>query len=73
MLFIDTSTKQYTWHFGDKFPPFVGTMISLQADGDELDFIKLHFGNIPMSSGRIVMWFDGMALFIAHNLLLMEG
>jgi hypothetical protein len=41
----------------------------LQADGDELDAIKVQFPNlIPHNGNRVVRWFGDNARFICGNL-----
>ena len=40
----------------------------VQADGDELEYIRKKFTNIPMTSDRVVRWHGEMALFILSNI-----
>lgn len=42
--------------------------IELQASGLELDFIRRHFTNIPITDSTIVRWHGEYAKFIANNL-----
>lgn len=42
--------------------------IIVQADGDELEHIKTHFSQIPMTDARVVSWEGEFARFIVMNL-----
>lgn len=44
------------------------SVISLQADGHELEAIREQFTGIPMHKGRVVEWFGDTAAFIAMHL-----
>ena len=65
------------WHINSNKPTFSSYMVPwevehvilLQADGDELDFIRNRFDNIPISKGNICCWRGSMADFIYRNLL----
>lgn len=46
----------------------VAGVTEVQADGDELEYIKLHFTNIPMADKRVVCWYGDHAKFIVGNL-----
>lgn len=44
------------------------SVISIQADGDELDEIFLRIGGIPFSKAkRVQTWYDSFAQFILDN------
>lgn len=43
----------------------------IQADGDELEFIREKFTNIPMTNCSTVRWHDDMARYIVDNLRIM--
>lgn len=40
----------------------------IQATGLELDFIRRHFTNIPISDSKTVVWTGDFARFLAANL-----
>jgi len=42
----------------------------VQADGHELEVIKEQFTQLPMHSGLVVNWYDGLAKFIVSNVVL---
>ena len=44
---------------------------SIQADGDELEYILRKFENIPHNDARIQVWYGEWAIYIAANLKLM--
>jgi hypothetical protein len=44
--------------------------IEVQADGDELESVRSQFSNIPMSTGRVVLWTGCTARFIVDNIRL---
>jgi len=58
------------WHIGEKLPfgitdHNVHEVVAVQADGDELDWIKFHCLNIPMChQHRVVTWRGESAQFI---------
>lgn len=77
MLFIELNDGcTIEWHVGDKLqiwqpidPAKPRRMaVEVEADGDELDFIAKKFSNIPMTTGRSVVWTGDMARFICKNL-----
>ena len=64
----DKSNPEYQWHVGDEKPKVYDTVIEVQADSDELDFIAVKFQNIPMAKQAVVTWKGDMAQFIYDNL-----
>lgn len=61
------------WHVGDKSKPATQsvfeTVVSVQADGDELKFIAIDFRNIVIPTHKsLVTWNGEMAQFIYDNL-----
>ena len=44
------------------------SVIRVQADGDEVDYIHRHFSNIPFANKRVVIWTGAFAQFIYDNL-----
>lgn len=58
-----------TWHItsGKKYAA-VESVRSLQADGDELEHIRLTFDNVPITKGNFCTWKGDMARFIYQNL-----
>lgn len=57
--------KYQEWHVGEKvshiFHPHI---LCIQADGDELEYLKQKLTGIPFYPGRIVTWYGDMARFI---------
>lgn len=62
----DGDTK-IIWHTGETHEQLYN-VVFLQADGDELDHIRKHIQNIPMSDKRVVRWYAPFAQFIWDNL-----
>jgi hypothetical protein len=59
------------WYIGDKFKPTIpGAMqiIRVYADGDELEYIKARFDNIPIVNDTRIVWKGDTAQFIYDNL-----
>ena len=70
---VETETINGTiigWHVGETKPREQAERIckSIQASGDELDYIRRGFDNIPMSHKRVVIWKGEIAQFIYDNL-----
>jgi len=72
-------SKDYTWHVGEEKPkiPEGHTVVLVQADGDELEYIGRTFRDldgpntmtIPWAQKCLVMkWRGDFAAFIADNL-----
>lgn len=70
MLYIITNQayddKDVVWHIGEKIAPIPSELIySVQADGDELDWIKSNFNNLPQHKSKHVQtWHGDLARFI---------
>ena len=64
--------RYHTWHIGSLPHPDISgneeSVEDVQADGDELDRIKKHFTNLPMTTARVVRWYGDDAKFIAGNI-----
>ena len=59
------------WHVGDMEPraaEFISEVTQVQADGDELDFIRKQFKNLPDTNRAVVCWFGDHAKFIVAHL-----
>jgi hypothetical protein len=60
------------WKMGDDTPRDIikhsSTITFLQADGEELEYIRAKFDNIPMVKGNICKWQGAIAVFIFDNL-----
>lgn len=70
-LFIEGGMGNTAWHIGQKAPnlDITRNAISIQADGDELEYILNQFTDIPKSNTvRVMQWFGDHAKFIATNL-----
>lgn len=61
-------TTVYKHHIGQKIQLNSETVVEIQADCDELEFIKRNFTNIRMCTSRVVTFLNEDAKFIAHNL-----
>lgn len=63
-------TPEGRWQLGEDIPlPLTDDPCTLiQADGDELIFIRSRFSNIPTSNAKVVCWYGELANFIFHNL-----
>ena len=71
MLYIKTDCRRYEWHNDDRRPGLSGTekVLEVQADGDELQYIREEFVSVPYPKHQsVVRWFGEMAAFIVHNL-----
>jgi hypothetical protein len=71
MLYIVTNAGTTGWHTEDPVPRFhkQEKIFEVQADGDELMYIKENFNHVPMPKHQsVVRWFGDMAAFIANNL-----
>lgn len=55
------------WNTGSPYPVEVKTCLSMAADGDELEYIKATFVNVPHCHAWTV-WEGDMAQFIHVNL-----
>lgn len=72
-LYVNIGTYQYYWHVGSKptwkiSDDFDANSIVVQADGDELEFIRATFTNILMADSRVVTWYGETAKFIATHI-----
>jgi hypothetical protein len=63
----DLEPKEIQLHIGDEFNFNPLRVDEVQADGDELEYIRNEFSNLRMSRGRVVTWFGDDARFIAQN------
>jgi len=64
----ETDGRITTWHCNsDKPQTEFSKIISIQADGDELELIRKRFQNTPICFG-ICIWKGEMANFIYDNL-----
>lgn len=70
MLYLIEKSTQTTirWHVGETtdFKKFAQFDL-VKADGDELDYIKANFSNIPFSNKRVNIWEGEYARFIINN------
>ena len=60
----------FEWHSGESRPDIdLSAIIEIHADGDELEFIKNNFANLPMANHvRVVRWTGEHARFILGHL-----
>lgn len=58
------------WHIGESTKvTYCDVIVAVQADGEELDYIRNNFSNLPMREGHhAVVWEGELATFIARNL-----
>lgn len=77
MIYIVANKKQYGGHLAslqlkalcESFYQKDGEGVEVvQADGDELDYIRKRFNNIPDCNKPVVAWYGDIAKFIACNL-----
>jgi hypothetical protein len=63
------TTTEIEWHIGEPVQDINTSLIrEVSADMDELNEIRDHMSNIPMSNKRTITWFGDMAKFIAVNI-----
>jgi len=74
----DGSTSNVTWQVGQPLPLLPSgnllnelNVLRVQADGEELNYIKAFFIRLPMATFRIGMfnWYGHHAKFIVGNLI----
>ena len=70
VFFKSGGEKQYHVGHGRIGPASWRSVYAVQADGHELEHIRHHFKNIPMTDGRVVSWTGSDASFIARNIKL---
>jgi hypothetical protein len=66
-----------SWHVGTPLELasvlFDGNVsVTIQADGDELEYVVHTFKNIPSTPARVQIWHGDIAKFIGANLALMN-
>lgn len=67
-------SRDYHWHVGEVIREYVWRGIAeLQADGDELELILTNFKNLPVSTGRVQVWFGDTARTIYAWLTMKYG
>jgi hypothetical protein len=77
--------KSYKWSVGTKFKPTFHdetmeqllkyasvTPVKVNADGPELDFIRMNFKGLPDTGRTCVVWRDLFAEFIVDNLYVID-
>jgi hypothetical protein len=68
LYFTDKNGKSKTWNIGSPVPK-MENVAEIQADCDELTYIEMNFGNIPIArKKRVVKWTGDFAMFIYNNL-----
>ena len=62
--------SEHTWHVGEQtYSACASYVSSVQADGDELDYIKETMLHLPMRRDKsVVSWYGDHAKFIIANL-----
>lgn len=75
-LFIEGTNNgihfQHQVHVGESYRGR-GKVTDVQADGDELEWIRDDIVGIPMTNARVVCWQGDIANFIANNWSLNHG
>lgn len=67
-------TEDYPWYVGQDIPklsPIIlgKCLVTVTAGGDELEYIKKNFKNVPFHKSKLVQfWIGDLAKFIALNL-----
>ena len=72
-IIFDTGVpSRLVWHIGEKIVldrKDIEQITEVQADGDELLYIKHTFTNLPMHISRVVQsWYGDTAKFIVGNI-----
>lgn len=71
MLYIvDKFRTEWPWHVNSSVPVRAQDVIEVQADGDELDYIRSRVTMNNDSNRRVIRWFGDDAKFIVANALL---
>lgn len=76
MAFTAISSRcQWTWHLNSRnskpaldYTKFSERVVSFQADGHELESIRIRLPNVPITLGGVCKWRGEMAQFIYDNL-----
>jgi hypothetical protein len=72
MLFVQYADgSEWTAHVGTPAPACDssgGKVVMVQADGDELSYIRDNTTNLPIAAKSVVSWFGDQAAFIVSNL-----
>lgn len=69
MIYVITGNKEYIWNLGNKLDIPISNVTEIQADGDELEWIRDSFTGIPdYINARVLNWYDDDAKFIANCL-----
>lgn len=63
LVFITSQNKERPWHIGIPCPSLI-CVREVQADCDELEYIRQNFTGIPFHNGRTVKWSGDFAKFI---------
>jgi len=69
LYIILNSGKEVQWHVGETLRVMntENLVTEIQADGDELEYLKQNFENLPYSRlARAQNWYGDMAKFIAN-------
>ncbi len=67
----DNKVSESVWYVGSDKPANISSnkVVSIQADGHELEYIKINYINIPLVSDmRVLNWNGEFARFIFHHL-----
>lgn len=68
LYFVDKNGKELIWRIGNALPN-MENVVEVQADCDELTYIEMNFGNIPIArKKRVVKWTGDFAVFIYNNM-----
>lgn len=69
MMFIKDSVRNQdlTWHVGQVKPDVLGTVLSIQVDGDELEHVRMLFPHITPNC-RVAIFTHDLAQLVYDNL-----
>lgn len=68
MLYVTTKDREHIYHLGNKFCVLPRTVIEIQADCTELEWILSQFKNLPHTSAAVQSWHGDQAKQIAAAL-----
>lgn len=68
MFLTNERNKDVMWHVGQPKPAIDGVLVSMQIDGDELEFVRCMFPNITPNKVRVAIIAQPFAQLVYDNL-----